>query len=160
MHKKSQVFTTDFLLAFFIFSVLVIITMMYWNNYNSKLEKSAEFNIINTEAFQISNALIKSKGSPEDWSQDNVKVIGLAESDRVLSEDKINLFVSMPINKTKEIFQMHNFNFLFILRKFNEDVILSYGYNKSSPLRSISVRRYVTYNNGDAIAEFNMWEER
>ena len=158
--KKSQIFTTDFFIAFFIFSVLLIITMISWNDYNSKLEKNIESDILETKAFQISNVLVKSEGSPTNWDYDDVLVIGLAEFDRILSIDKVNSFVSFPINKTNDLLQTHNFNFSFILKETDGDIIFDYGYNISNPKRSVSVRRYVVYNNAEAIAEFNLWENK
>ena len=134
--------------------------MFYWNNYNSKLYRNLDSDIMETKAFQISNVLVKSKGSPEDWNSDNVQVIGLAESDRILSTEKVSLLLSLPTNKTKKLLQTHNFNFSFMLKNADEEIILSYGENSSNQKRSISIRRYVTYNNENAIAEFNMWEER
>ena len=156
--KKSQVFTIDFLLASFIFSVLVIITMLYWNNYNAKLEHDIKSNLLETKAFQISNVLVKSEGSPKSWNPDNVQVIGLAESDRVLSLEKVNSFASMPINKTKRLLQTHNFNFSFVLKDTGGDIISSYGDNISNPVISINIRRYVLYNDEEAVVEFSMWE--
>jgi len=155
--KKGQIAALDFFIALLIFSVILTITMLRWSNYYSKISERMEYHEMMTKAFQISDALIKSQGVPSNWNKDNVRIIGLAIEDRILSVDKVNAFANLSFNKTKSIFQIYGYKFYFNLTKINGEAIKEYG-DKPTGKKSVSVKRYVLYNNEKTIMQFDVWK--
>lgn len=158
MPKQAQLFTIDFFLALFIFSILLIASMVSWNNYNSKIISEMEYNTLMNKAFQISNALVKSQGYPVSWNSENVQIIGLASDDRMLSSDKVNEFIDIPKNTTEKIFKIYEYDFYFSLKNMDNVLLKEYGYNLTNAKKSASIRRYVLYDGEKAVMEFTLWK--
>ena len=134
--------------------------MINWNIYYDKIDERKDYSDMTNKAFQISNYLVKADGFPDDWNSSDVKIIGLADSDRVLSSDKINLLIDTPLNKTTDIFKTYKYNFSIIIVDIDGIVLHNYGYSKNNPKKSVSIRRYVNYNNEESILELNLWNEK
>ncbi len=156
-HHKGQIAALDFFIALLIFSVLLTITMLSWSSYHSKISERAEYHDMMTKAFQISDVLVKSPGFPSNWDEGNVGVVGLAIEDRILSIDKVNAFANLSLNKTKSIFQIYGYKFYFNLTKTNGEGIKEYGEEPNGE-KSISIKRYVLYNDEKATMEFKIWK--
>lgn len=156
--KKAQIFTTDFFIAFFIFSILIIVAMVSWNNYYIKITEINDYDIMMNKAFQISDVLVKSQGYPLEWDSENVQIIGLASEDRELSLDKVNLFANLPLNKSKNIFKTQDSKFHFSIKNFDGEILKEYGYNMTNAKKSVNVRRYLLYNDEEAVMEFTLWK--
>lgn len=157
-NKKAQIFVIDFFIALFIFSILLITIMVSWNNYNTKMNEKADYDLLVNKAFQISNSLVRSNGFPLDWTESSFQVVGLASEDRVLSQSRLDSFLNIPLNETSKEFRTYDYDFYFVLKDINGLKISDYGTNITNAKKSATIRRYVVYNNEKATIEFTLWK--
>ena len=154
-NKKGQINVTDLFIAVFIFCILITAAMLAWNKYNEKIIERTEYYNMMTKTFQISNTLVKTPGYPTGWTADNVKIIGLASEDRILSKEKVDTFTTLDINKTKGVFQTYGYNFYFTLKTNTGNI--TYGQEPNGK-KSVSITRYVLFENEKAIMDFRLWK--
>lgn len=149
--SKGQVAITDMFIALFIFVILIVFIASIWNQYNLKLDDTIVYEDMITKTFQISDVLIKSPGYPKIWNSTNVEVIGLAENDRMLSNEKVGNLTNMTIDKIKENFHLGPYKFNFTLKTVNGNEIAS----KGEPLDGliVNIKRYVIYEDEEAVME-------
>lgn len=147
--------TMDLFTAMFIFIIILVVALTTWNKYTLKAGEKTEFYDMSVKAFQISDSLVKTRGYPENWTADNVKVLGLASNDRNLSLEKINSFTSLNLNKSKEILHLYGYNFYFELKTSAQNI--TYGMTPSGN-KAISITRYALLNNEDATMRFSLWK--
>lgn len=153
--SKAQIALTDLFVALFIFSILIIFITLTWNRYNLRLTGGLETEEMMIKAFQVTDVLVESSGSPSDWNSTNVETIGLASHDRILSTTKVNKFINLPLNQTKTIFKIKTYDFYFSLTPIGGEII-TYG-NIPAGKKHIVAKRYVIYENGPAILQFTLW---
>ena len=63
MFKRSQIALTDFLIALFTSTVLIMIIIFSWNMYTTILGEDVEYKEMQIIAFQTADLLVKSKTS-------------------------------------------------------------------------------------------------
>lgn len=155
--SKAQLATTDFYVALIIFIILLGVILLTLNNYTIRLDREQDKNEILLVAFQLSDALVKNLGTPSSWEDNATKleVIGLAEDDHILSAKKVDAFINLSYNTTKVF--IRNYDFYFRILDYYNNTLITYGmpFNGTS---SVSTRRYVIYNNENAIMELTLWK--
>ena len=167
MNKKSQVSTIDILVAVSIFAIVFTIIMINWNNYSVKLSDKLEYELIFSQAIEITDGLIKTPGAPTNWNRTNVELIGLASPARKVSEEKVKEFCNITYSETKKLFNLlYDYNFLI------ESVNLTSGIygvgdwyeeiNCGNPVeinatKVVSLRRPVIYGNKTSAIVFSIW---
>ncbi|MEA2036065.1 MAG: hypothetical protein U9O94_01045 [Nanoarchaeota archaeon] len=158
--KKSQIVVADLFIAMFIATMLIIIIIFTWNNYAILLDENIEYNEMQIIAFQTADLLVKSKGEPVNWeySPNNVDAIGLASSDRVISEEKVGEFVNLPYNVTSKLLGVDLYDFRFELNHINGTMMEEYGKTPEGNKSIVSVQRIVSYKNEKAVVEFVLWK--
>lgn len=152
--SKAQVALIDLFIAFFLFMLLLSVTISTWNLYLIRLNENNENNEMIIKAFQTTDALVKSRGVPTLWNLTNVNLTGLAQSDRVLSTEKVDLFINLTESQIKDIFKIQLYSFSFSLKDIDENILIERG-NVTSE-RVVNVKRYVLYENEPAILEFKI----
>ena len=180
--KKSQSVVIDFFIAIFIFVIIVSITTLMWNRLSLELHDKVVQKDMLLKAYHITDTLIESPGSPSNWESeiedlegidDRIKSIGLADSDRQLSLNKIYAFLTLVdannqdnYNMAKKILNIEGFDFYVKLY----GVSFSFFEEGKSPNfyvadRTITIRRYITINDegfdgcqNGCIFEFSLWE--
>lgn len=155
--SKGQVITMDFFFATLIFFVLIIITVVALYVYPIRLTETQIRNEMLTNAFQISDTFIKTPGIPSSWENNysSIKIIGLADSDRILSEKKVNQFVNLNYNYSLNLISFYDFYFRIINSSNTE--IITYGILPNGTI-AVSVRRYILYNDDQATMELTLWK--
>ncbi len=160
-HKwhKAQIAVTDLFIAIFIFMTVIISIFVTWNIYTNRLEQRIDYSNIISNAVQISDILVKTQGKPVNWELNNttVEIIALASSDRNLSERKVNAFITLDYNMTKDLMNIKRYNFKFKLVNVNNSALIEYGQN-STGNTTISIRRIVLYGNATAFMDFMLWK--
>ncbi len=156
MFKKSQLITMDFMVGSIIFLVLITISFVSLYTYPIRLNDEQNKNELLLNTLQVSDTLIKTPGVPGAWEKNSssLRVIGLAESDRVLSKKKVDSFVNLDYNKTRQLFGFNDFYFKL---SNNTGNITTYG-KSFNGTNSISIRRYVFYEGSRAKMEITFWE--
>jgi len=154
--KKGQTSMIDMLIASFLFIGLVTLIMVTWTNYNNRLNERLVYDQIQIKAFQVSDLLVKSPGSPTNWEENisSLKVIGLADTDRILSRNKINAFANNLTNETiKKTLNLEDYNFYFLLNDTTFGIPPVKIYETGSKPNStstiaVNIRRYVILETG------------
>lgn len=151
---------TDLFIALFIATILIIVIIFVWNRYALILDENADYEGMQIIAFQTADLLVKSGGEPGDWEldPDSVDTIGLASSDRSLSEEKVDAFVNLLLNVSSKSLGVELYDFYFQLKHINGTRLKEYG-ESSTPNRSvINVQRLVLYKDEKAVVEFALWK--
>lgn len=157
-NKKAQIVTTDLFIAVVIFTILMSIIVVSWGRYTTKLDDKLNYEEMQIRAFQISNLLVKSNGNPSNWENGgNIESLGLAARDRILSSSKVDAFVNLSYGNITKLLGIRNYDFYFKL-KDSENNSLALKGNIPSGDFAVSLRRYVIYENEDAVMEFTLWK--
>ena len=156
--KKSQIALTDLFIALFIATLLVGIIIFALNRYNLILNEESDYNKMQIIAFQTADLLVKSGGRPADWEKSpfEAEVIGLADADRTLSEDKLNAFTNLSYDYASELLGLELYDFHFQLKQINGTKLAEHG--KTPANFVVNVQRIVLYKNEKAIMEFAVWK--
>ena len=160
MRNKAQAVITDLFIALFIFLLLVSTIIFIWNRYSTRFNEDLEYKDMQLKALEISDLLIKTQGYPENWELDpsSVDILGLASSDRVLSEEKINaLILNITYQNATMFLGLPTYDFYLRLSYLNGTMIQDYGLSSTSEL-SVSVKRIVSYKNEKVIFETRIWK--
>lgn len=157
--RKAQLASVDLFIAIVVFLILVTATIYTWNLYNIRFNENLEYEKMELAAFQITDLLVKSPGHPTGWEENplNVGVIGLAQDDRVLSQDKITAFVNLDYNTTRERLKIKNYDYKFRVKDLSDNILQESGLDFTGDT-SIVLERYVLLNNEKTIMEFTLWE--
>ena len=95
LHRKAQAFSSEFLLAYFIFLMVLSIAFYMWDSTILDITQSEKIYGIEETCNDISEKLLRTQGNPKNWTSSNVLSVGLADENRILNPDKILNFVSM-----------------------------------------------------------------
>ena len=139
--------------------ILVSLTVYTWNLYNVRLNEDLEYEKIQLIAFQITDLLVKSPGYPAGWEENpsNVGIIGLAQNDRVLSQDKVTAFMNLEYNSSKERFNIEYYDYKFKIKSLSNSVMQESGLNFGGDT-SVVIERYVLLDDERRIMEFTLWK--
>jgi hypothetical protein len=95
MNSKAQIFSGEFLLAYFIFMAVVIMATLLWYNTTMDLSETESYKVIEEKSVDVAEQLIKNQGTPTNWNTTNVYSVGLVNESRVLSAEKILNFINI-----------------------------------------------------------------
>lgn len=163
--KRGQAVVTDLFIAIAIFIVLVTITTIIWDLYTIRLKMRQEFEDMIVKSIQISDQLVKNPGYPSDWefniasNPDYIKIIGLAEDNRILSTEKVEKFrTSMTDQKIKDLFKIGLYNYYFTIKEKSGSILLAKGINPVGSFNTVNLARLIVYKNQTRIMEFALWK--
>jgi len=91
--RKGQGFSTEFLLAYLIFSLVLILAFYLWNTTTADIIESKNRYEIEDKAVDLAEKLLRTRGIPANWSLADVESIGLADDSRILNPEKILAFI-------------------------------------------------------------------
>jgi len=157
--RIGQVSVIDLFISVVVFGLIIVSIMLTWNSYNVKINEQIGYNELLIRGFQVSDLLSNYKGNPENWNKlgNNVTVIGLAESEGVISKDKLGNFTNMTYNDIKSKLNIKTYDFYFNLSAVNDgfdEVVIG---NKSGD-QTIVTRRLVLYEGEKGVLEFALWQ--
>ena len=156
--RKAQIASVDLFIAITVFLILAAATIYTWNLYNTRLTENLEYEKMQLIAFQITDLLVKNPGHPSGWEEtSNAGVIGLAQDDRVLSQDKVTAFVNLDYNTSRELFNIELYDYKFRMKDLSNNVLQESGQEFTGDT-SIVIERYVLFNNEKTIMEFTIWK--
>lgn len=149
---KAQIWSLDFAASLTVFLMVLLPLFFVWSYVNVQNRQEMELDEMERLALSISDALVRTGGSPGGWNSTDVKSIGLASSENVLDAAKVSEFLSMDYNKTKAVLSGGR-DFYFGLRDLNGTGYGSLG-NKSRGEVAIPVERYCIYDERIVKMEF------
>jgi hypothetical protein len=95
MNSKAQVFSGEFLLAYFIFMTVIILALLLWYNTTRDVSYVESYKLMEEKAVDAAEQLVRTPGIPDDWNATNVLSVGLANGSRILSAAKIGRFLDL-----------------------------------------------------------------
>lgn len=159
---KGQFFSIDLFIALSIFLLVIIIIMDVWGNVRERRSSFEQIASMQMLTHDIADNLIRSEGDPPNWTSQNVKSVGLAKEDHVLSESKLKNFTEMDYNDLRQIFGI-NCEFYFKITGL-DNVIISINDNEVTQGREpanatdlISVKRLALLNQTPVKVYFMLW---
>jgi len=157
--RKAQVASIDLFIAITAFIFLIAATAYTWNIYNTRLAENIEYEKMELAAFQITDLMVKSQGYPSAWEEipAEVQVIGLAQDDRLLSQDKVDAFMNLDYGLAKERFNIELYDYKFRLKDLANNMLQESGLDFTGDT-SIVIERYIIFGDEKAILEFTLWK--
>lgn len=133
---KGQLFSSDMIASVFLFFIMTSMVLFSWNSVIDKSVQNMQRQDMEITGTRILDTLVKSPGYPSDWENKNATTIGLASYDRTIDSNKLNAFLNMDYDKTREIFGMP-YNYFFKLGNYTK------GLNGTE---AVFARRAVIFN--------------
>ncbi len=155
--RKAQVWSLDFATSFVIFMLVLIPLFFIWSYVNTQNQQQLIFDDLENTALSVSDALVRTKGLPEDWNPSDVSVIGLASEENVLNATKVSYLLAMgsaDYNMTRNILT-GGYDFFFNLTDLNGTSYGTIG-SKAENRMVVPLERYCLYNDRIAKLEFSL----
>ena len=101
--------------------ILIVAITISWDRFVIQLGKKTLQNDLQIVAFQVSDLLVSSTGTPENWESDPAATssLGLASEDRILGTEKLTEFSdisSFDCSKIKNLLNIESFGFGFDIK--------------------------------------------
>ncbi|MFC2162308.1 hypothetical protein ACFLRF_01385 [Candidatus Altiarchaeota archaeon] len=161
--SRGQIFSTDLLLALFIFSLITAIFFSTWQYNKNRLTFEQNLRRLEVIANTVSEILVKTPGSPVDWETDpnfnNLTSIGLAKLPRHIDPAKLSTLPQVPADQLKDVLGIEHNEVLIELKTIDGNTIRKIGTKPASEY-SVTVRRIVSYEGGEAILRVTVWGDR
>ncbi len=100
--KKAQLLTIDFVLSLAIFVSIMLTLVGIWSTVGTQVRDVESRRELQMISLAVSDMLVRSPGSPNNWNSTNVSSIGLAKIERILDLAKIREFLKMDYYDVKD----------------------------------------------------------
>ncbi|MFH0817836.1 MAG: hypothetical protein V1909_04335 [Candidatus Micrarchaeota archaeon] len=110
-NRRGQLLTTDFILSLTIFLAILLSTMSLWASVDTQIKDSESRRDMQAITTTISESLVRSQGYPKNWTNETVKMIGLANEEHVLDINKILSLKHMNYDNVSSILRLANYNY-------------------------------------------------
>ena len=151
---RGQTMLYDLMFAVMIFLLLFAFAISKYASIMNDLSRDDAGKEMRNKAEIIAGSLAEGKGVPENWhvlSADDINQIGLARKPMVVSQERLEKFVSMDYNETKDILGIAGYEFFFGLSDMN------FGIAPSGAAEAIKIERPVEYEGNISLMEFTLW---
>jgi hypothetical protein len=113
MKSRAQIFTLDVVLGGVLFLVALVTVLYLWDTTITNIQNSEDAYEMDSLASSAAERLVRTPGTPYNWTRDDVQVYGLVDArsvfgsvrqeDRVIDPDKLLEFVWMTKNKYQSV---------------------------------------------------------
>jgi len=157
----------DLIASITIFVLAIALVMFSWSYASCQNQQQAVSNMIEKKALSVSDALIRTRGFPENWNTTTVIAVGLASEEGVLNTTKVSEFIDMDCGKIKHLLGIENYNFYFEINDTltNAAVETEDGKNATKgefpagwATAVVPIERYVLFGNRPAKMRFILWQ--
>ena len=152
--KKGQAAITDLFVAIGIFIVLITITSVLWNLYHIRLINRMDHDDIVVKTFQVSDLLLKTSGSPDNWdylvleddaTSADIEFIGIIDEEYKIPYDKINALRVLGEDEIKEVFHAGQYRFGLRIKDAESVIVFSVGKMSGGGKFSVNLARDIMY---------------
>lgn len=151
----AQVFSSETLLAYMIFSLAIVIVFFLWTTTITEIKNSERFYAMEEAAIDLGEKLVKTPGTPTNWqneTEEKILSIGLtfANEPRILQKEKILSFIKIMNTSYEEranLLGIGKYNFYFNLTDINgttiilENISCATGKKPYLPIEMITIKR-------------------
>ncbi len=150
--KKAQIWSIDLLVAVIIF--LSAIIFFYKYGVAELMDNDADIDYLLQDGKLISNYLL-SEGIPENWTADNVTLIGLTDGSARINPQKVMAFSNISMDNyglSRRLLSSSNDYYVFFENSQNEKIIIDNvsfigkNYTEDNPENLIKIERFAFYN--------------
>lgn len=170
MTNKGQFFSSEVLMAYFIFSLAIIMVFFLWNVAVKEINQSEEMYNLEEKAVSLGEKLVKTEGVPKNWTKKNVMSVGLAKEKqpRVLDKTKIIEFIQLMNESYEErshLLGLGKYDFFFNLTDMQggqiiiENLTCATGKKPSQEKSKLPVERTALWNDSIVKVKLIVWEE-
>ncbi len=152
-----------------IFMLIVGIAVTMFNYVSAQVRDNQEEDFMNTVASSSSEMLLRTEGSPRNWTQDGVRSIGLA-SNGLMNKSKVVGFVTMDYGESRSAMKIKPYEMLVTFRGINgsllvmDGTVLAAGTEPPGSAQVSRSQRSGIIADGDvrtvAIMEVVLWREK
>ena len=160
---KAQIWSLDLSVSVTIFLTVIVAFLFTFNLLSADASRQSELFSMQDAALEITEALVRSPGLPQGWTNTTVQAIGLAEKENVLNESKVLFFLSLDYNQSKVLLSLTASQYLFQLEHPNSSLWtlqgqnITKGLNYTGALDVVSVERYALLQGKPARLRFLLW---
>jgi hypothetical protein len=136
----------DFVFASLIFIIILGFSIVSYSNSIEQIKNNNVRANLESDVFSISQILVKSGGTPTYWENNpgSVEVVGLAQSDNVLSIEKVDAFSTLNENETRGSLGITS-DFFIQIESIDGVLFFTKGEELINS-SSVSIERIVYYN--------------
>jgi len=162
LFEKGQGLAIDMTIAMFILFLVLAGLLGVWTNNLEVINEEEIVRELNRKASQTMEVLIRTPGSPDNWDTltiTEVTSIGLASSDRVIDEDKLNTFKNFTANydQVREKLKLGAFHYFFTMEGADD---VNAGLSTTADAYAVTVSRIVNYKGEEASAKLTIYHIR
>jgi len=182
LKRGAQVFSGEFIMAYFIFSIVLVSVFFLWDTTTKNILRSERLHEMDKLATDAVEKLIRTPGYPEDWTDkplDNISSIGLANESRILDRGKVLRFLNLMdgsrydnlcnditisnYNCSRYLLGMKKYEFYFTMTDIDDNILNLEGQNCSTgnpPVDAdylISIKRSAMLNDEIVKISFVVW---
>ena len=179
MRKKGQMSSGEIVLAYFIFFIALTAAVTLWMDSSNRIQGTNRFTDFENTASDAAEKLIRTKGIPENWTEEDVSTIGLANEPMTLDNGKLIAFVKLmndtePSTKpgcsgisnyecNKELIGIGAYNFNFTILNLDgspvqiNNVTIVAGRNPVDVTDQLTLTRPVIVNNNVTKMVITFW---
>jgi hypothetical protein len=151
--KQGQAAITDLFVAIGIFIVLITITSVLWNLYHIRLINRMDHDDIVVKTFQVSDMLLKTPGSPDNWdylvsqgaTSSDIEFIGVIDEEYKIPYNKITALMNLGEDEIKKVFHAGQYNFGLRIKDANSAIVFSVGKMSGGGKFSVNLERDIMY---------------
>ncbi|MDY6766188.1 MAG: hypothetical protein SVW77_02365 [Candidatus Nanohaloarchaea archaeon] len=101
--RNGQIFTIDMVASILVFMLIVNLSLITWNLAQRNSVMFNEDRALRDRAERIADLLVRGPGVPENWTADTVELVGLADPDHVLSNEKLDEFDALSYQEQTDL---------------------------------------------------------
>ncbi|MFA6035420.1 MAG: hypothetical protein WC759_00490, partial [Candidatus Micrarchaeia archaeon] len=109
--RRGQAFSMDFILSAVIFGIVLVLLVPIWSTLTAQIREAEVRKDLQIATSAIADLLMRSPGSPANWSVDDVMSIGLANSAHELNTTKLLRLRDIPYEDAKTVLGLDAYNF-------------------------------------------------
>lgn len=102
--RKGQALTPDFIAGITIFGFLLVFGTTMFFSTASQTAEFREVEELQRQSIDVLDAMVRTPGSPGNWTNSTVRIVGLVTDDHTLDPAKLVELKSVPTAKLQAIF--------------------------------------------------------
>ena len=109
--SNGQIVSSDFIISIAVFLIVLVILIPIFTRMTENMNERRFFEDMQTRLIYSADALMKTKGYPDNWNYTNVSRIGLADDSGRLNVTKIRYFLNINPETAKNALGLGGFQF-------------------------------------------------
>lgn len=109
--SSGQIISGDFIISIAIFLFILAIIIPLFTKMMAERQERQFIEDVQTRLLFVSDAVLKTTGTPDDWNSTNVKSVGFSNKDGGINKTKIRRFISLNSSDAKKLLGLEGLEF-------------------------------------------------